>query len=1035
MDDQKRLRRTKPFDEGRAHAGLGSRAYRRIVQNGELIEVAVEPLMRRGIDGLEQPIRVRSATALSTAIITIGDMRLTVTAEPAGGSVRFFIPAQSRRTVVELVLHELDSLTLAVEVSPVRNWEVSLVHHSHFDIGYTDLQSRVIVEQLGYLDDALRLAEASDDQGPSAFRWSVESIWLLREWIARRPQAVVERLIAQVRRGRIELAAMPFNMHTEACSTEELHGLLRYAIEISEQYGLEIPVAYQTDVPGMVAGSVDALADAGVKYLAVAHNWAGRSVPYLTDGAAFPRLFRWASPSGKSILVWLTTSAQGLAYQEGAMLGFHDSIDVVEDRLPVFLLGEETDGQPWDENCFGFALGDRDFDRAPYPWNEIHIRVMGRVADNSPPNRRLNEIVEQWNERWVSPKLEVATSQSFFEKVAAAHNKEVPTFTGDWNNWWADGLGSGARQMKMNREAQAAIPQATTIFGMLDEDSDPGFTQRIDTAWQSVELFDEHTWGAATPWTHGETAYESGEDQWHWKAEKAIRAQQDAWLLTQETLRAYANRQGGAQDASVWVINTAGVARGGGVSAFLPESLVPTTAAIQLVDPRTGTIIPFVERNQLNPNHRAAGRFVEFLADNVPATASRRWDVRIIDPTGRPAKSDGTLAVRGPVAPRWQLDNGIVRVEIDPHTGAIASIEDLHLGTELINRHSAFGFNAYVHDELAARGHFNHLSGFVSDFGPDLALLADRTTPSHVAFEDAGSDAVSEWIRFRIYGTGVESIITTIRLTTDEAFVDIENRVRKRYQSDKESAFFAFPFNIDDPIVRYEVTGSIAGTGIETVPGGAQYVHAVRDWVALHHDRAAVTFVTRDAPLVQIGDIALPFAPFPGTLENREPATVFSWIHNNVWDTNFPSGQAFDMSFRYRIAGLHSESPEHAGMQSAQVAENLIRPLLAVAADPGPGDDGAPPLVVTEPWVTIDDSRVRLLTMTRVSGKRMRAAIQSVAESEIPVRITTQRPISSAWETTLQGIRKRQLDITASGRVAVLRIGRFGTGAVEFEFS
>ena len=50
--------------------------------------------------------------------------------------------------------------------------------------------------------------------------------------------------------------------------------------------GSALPVAYQTDVPGCVAGTVDALADAGVKYLAVAHNWAGRSVPYLGDGSA-----------------------------------------------------------------------------------------------------------------------------------------------------------------------------------------------------------------------------------------------------------------------------------------------------------------------------------------------------------------------------------------------------------------------------------------------------------------------------------------------------------------------------------------------------------------------------------------------------------------------------------------------------------------------------------------------------------------------------------------------------------------------------
>ena len=233
-----------------------------------------------------------------------------------------------------------------VEVGPVRPWHVSLVHHSHFDIGYTDLQGRVITEQLAYLDDALRLAEADAGAGPSAFRWSVESIWVLREWIARRRPETVERFMAQVRAGTIEIAAMPFNLHTETCSTEELYGLLRYAGEISQRYGLEFPVAYQTDVPGCVAGTVDALADAGVKYLAVAHNWAGRSVPYLGDGIRLPRLFRWASPAGSSVLVWMTTTAEGMAYQEAANLGFADSIDHVDDLLPLYLLNEQIAAVP-----------------------------------------------------------------------------------------------------------------------------------------------------------------------------------------------------------------------------------------------------------------------------------------------------------------------------------------------------------------------------------------------------------------------------------------------------------------------------------------------------------------------------------------------------------------------------------------------------------------------------------------------------------------------------------------------------------------
>ncbi len=80
-------------------------------------------------------------------------------------------------------------------------------------------------------------------------------------------------MVRRVRRRQIELTALPFNVYTEACSTDELHELLRLASEVKSQHALQIPAAIQTDVPGSVVGLVDALSLSGVRYLSVAHNW------------------------------------------------------------------------------------------------------------------------------------------------------------------------------------------------------------------------------------------------------------------------------------------------------------------------------------------------------------------------------------------------------------------------------------------------------------------------------------------------------------------------------------------------------------------------------------------------------------------------------------------------------------------------------------------------------------------------------------------------------------------------------------------
>lgn len=1027
------LRRTFPFDPDRAFEGLRDRTFRAYPLGDQSIGIAFEPLLRRGESGLEQSMRVRADPAPTYAEVTTPDGEHRVLpAEPAPHGARLLVPASDEPTIIRVRFPELGEATLDVQTRPVRRWELSLVHHSHLDVGYTDLQGRVIAEQLSYLDDVLRLADASVAEGtdsPSSFHWAVESIAVLHAWVSRRTPDVVARFMDHVRSARIELGALPYNMHTEVCSTEELHGLLRYAHEISERFQVDIPLAYQTDVPGCVAGTVDALAGAGVRYLAVAHNWGGKAVPYLGDGLHLPRLFRWASPGGASVLVWQTTTAEGMAYQEGANLGFYDSIEHVEDLLPLYLLSEETHAYAFDDGVFGFPGGDQDFDREPYPWNELHLRVMGRIGDNSPPNRRLNEIVRAWNERWEYPKLTVTRSQDFFEVMESRHAEEIQTYVGDWNDWWADGLGSAARHIQLNREAQNELPQATVVRALLADRSIPGFERRVDEARTSIELFDEHTWGAANPTGFGDAAQRSGVDQWHWKAEKAIRAQQESGLLAQEALRAFAEKKGGTRDASIWIVNTEGAARGGLVLAFLPESLVHSRASIRLEDPRSGRGIPFAERNQLNPVHRTAGRFLEFVVDDVAAVGSRRVDVIVVDEFGRPANADGTVDASADAADVWHLDNGVVRVEIDARRGWITSIRELASGVELVDGSSAFGFNAYVHDRLGNRGGFDrHLSGFFADHGPDLVLLADRTTNRLAAFEDAGRDAVSTWVRFRTFADGVESIVTTIRLVAGSGAVDIENRVVKPFTLDKESGFFAFPFDLHDPVARYEITGSVAGSDIEHVPGGAHYVHAVRDWVALQRGDRAAALVSQDAPLVQLGDIALPFPPFPGTLPRREPGTVFSWIHNNIWDTNFPTGQALDMVFRYRVAGFAAGAPEAAGVLAADLSASLVRPLLAVAADP------VGVLEEEDALLGVDDTRIRVLSLRAEADGGYLVALQSLAESEVTAVVTVGRDVRGARRASLAGAEGETLTVRDGRHVDVV-VPAFGTTAVRLELA
>ena len=115
-----------------------------------------------------------------------------------------------------------------------RHYDVHLIQHSHYDIGYTDRQHVVRAQHIDYLDAALRLMRDTDSLSePARFRWNEEALYAVTEWLANRPASRHAELLDRIRENRISLSAMPFNLHTEICSTDELHELLAPALDLS----------------------------------------------------------------------------------------------------------------------------------------------------------------------------------------------------------------------------------------------------------------------------------------------------------------------------------------------------------------------------------------------------------------------------------------------------------------------------------------------------------------------------------------------------------------------------------------------------------------------------------------------------------------------------------------------------------------------------------------------------------------------------------------------------------------------------------
>jgi hypothetical protein len=870
-----------------------------------------------------------------------------------------FLPERESSRPVEVVISAggEQRFRAPVEVHPQRKWEIFLIHHSHLDIGYTDPQPAVLRHHLAYLDSVLDLAAATDEwPDPARFRWNVEANFPLRHWLSSRPPGSVDSFMDRVREGRVEITALPFSMHTEAYSIDELSRQLRFADELRDRYSVRIDTAMQTDVPGATTGLLHVLAGGGVRFLSVAHNYAGRSVPHLVGGQRLTRPFHWTGDGGDRVCVWLTDTPHGLAYMEGNMLGLADDYRVAVELVPEYLGALAERSYPYSEPIFGWpgAPEEDGVVKRPYPHDILHLRVQGGFADNAPPSLTPSEIARQWASEWAYPQLRVATNREFFAVVEDRLAGSLDEFRGDWTDWWADGLASDARALGFNRRAQAAIRSAQTLHAVADgltreHSVGHGWWEQVDAAFEDMALFDEHTWGAANPWEDRLDRMDSGGLQQQRKAALAYAAWDRVEALTEAGLQRLVPQWGnsGADLGAVVVLNPASWVRSDVVTCFLPESRFGSEMAIEVVDEATGEVVPRVVEEQDHAAHRPRGGHLSFVARDVPALGYALYRFR----------RRGTMP-RGaaPVGDDASIENEHYRVEFDITDGCVAHIYDKARDVDLVRSDASFGFNQYIYERYGTAPHFNHLSSRIQAL--DTALLGSRSLGGGGAVMSRSSTPVWDRIAVRLSAEGVHWIESVFTLVRGVKRLDITNHLHKIGTAAKESAFFAFPFAIRQPDVSYEITGGTALPSGPFVPGSARHMRAIRHWVAFKSTGGSIAWATREAPLVQLGNLFLPYAPFPATLEREEEATVYSWILNNIWDTNFPSSQQGEIEFRYALA---SNSSSHATDLARETAASLTSPLLAVLTRPPEN----PRLPARGTFCRCNRSDVEIVTLTR----------------------------------------------------------------------
>lgn len=908
--------------------------------NGQAVRVSNVPLFKEA----RQAIRLRFPAGLAgitwARVTRAGSVldEIAVEASARPFSAYLLVPEVDAETGVTIDLLDGENIVASAEftVQPQRKWTIHLVHHSHYDIGYTDTQSTVLESQLSFIDMALELCTVTDEWDDAAkFRWNIEVNWPLKQWLKTRPKAARDALKRRIAEGRIEVHGLPFSMHTEAYSFDELAKQLAFTGELRRDHGIDVVSAFQTDVPGATIGLSTLLTDAGIKYFTVAHNYAGRSTPFLNDGQELTRPFYWQAPDGEKLLVWYTDSLMGIAYMEAMVLGFGNDYDDVLGSLPEYLSAVQQRSYPYgdSDDWLSVNLSGVELTKQPYEFDVLHLRVQGAFADNASASLVPSEIVKAWNAEWSYPRLRTSTGSDFFGEIEEKYSDRLQTFSGDWTDWWADGIGSAAIALGTNRQSQNDIRVAQSVNALADvltDEPNPGIAVETTAAYENLALFDEHTWGAANPWASGAIAFDSGQHEWVRKEAFAYTGAEQVTTLLNGGLQRIgslgASSSVGEDAQTLLIFNPSSWTRSDLVRVFLPERTLHP-ADLRLIDVASGEETPYLLEPQINPNHRPRGVFVRFFARDVPAFGYARYALV-------PGKAAAHIAE--PVDP-VTLSNGALTATIDLATASVASLVETATNREIAGG-GPFGFNAYIYDRYATGLNFNHLSGRIGSAGP--WMLGSRKAGEYGLVTHRESNALWDQVTVRFTGDGADWVETTYTLPHGTSRLLISNRLHKPATMVKESLYFAFPFAAEHAKFSFEITGGIGGADRPHVPGSADWFRAIRHWATIESEGSApIAWATSEAPLLQTGNIRIPYAPFPNSIPawQQHDATIFSWALNNLWDTNFPPQQGGEMVFRYAVGVGGDDALALARETGAAVAHPLVGVATPLGSAPVDG--------------------------------------------------------------------------------------------------
>lgn len=760
-----------------------------------------------------------------------------------------------------------------------RKWEIYLLHHSHTDIGYTDCQEEITQDHIQYIRQSIRILKK---QHQNKFRWICETLWGVEQFFKCATAEEIEDFCSLAKKGKISLSGSYLNM-TEAIDGKIMRRQMLRAHQHIKERGLSAQVALTSDVNGYAWGYVDILAACGVDTLISQLNSFHGKEPLQRRQTPFV----WESPRGNRILVWI-----GDHYNIGNWVGLEpcplntieEALSIAEKQLPEYLQKM-------------VHLG--------YEYNFLPLGISGVFTDNGPPNDKITNLVELWNQKHGDEiHIRMASLEEFSAKLKEIEYT-LPIYRGDWTDWWADGIASTPASLKLFREAQR-IHLANLAMDPEEKFVPQELIERIE---YYLNMYAEHTWGyhasVSEPWASA--VYELEAKKTYYAVEAHICAKRVADKILSSCGKARKERT----VFDIYAMN----------NPTKNDLLVPVTWEAVYYHPqyfaKTNYLMALDGTEQKYPvqiSNAKVHAVLPILAGQqlmFQSGWSKEFDV--LEPV---LKIDGN-----------HYDTGGFSIFIDMNSGGVTSIFDKRLGRELIT---------YAASEEYEKVAFRPIYEVTKDKRENPCGIRQKMGRSrrneqtvHIPAELVKVECVENGPVFAVicleYSMqGATRTMVEWKLYSDISRIDVRLILNKNSVWDPESVYLSLPFADKDSDLYIDKAACVFRPGIDGLPRACKNFYSVETGVAFVSQHGCTSVALLDAPMIWLGNIRDTEAAEIDDNSDFNHAPVWSWVMNNFWETNFKAELGGSYEFRYTLNSRSELDPEKV---LADIKEESICPI------------------------------------------------------------------------------------------------------------